>query len=646
MKMYFIATTLVSVAAQDPEPAVLELVGVGAEVRYDTGSILQYTDGDVTQGVHIDSTADGGCTRVDNVCVSSQFLAIETQLSEHADHVHTVIPQHIASLNTTLPQSIADMETTLNERLDELSEAIDTLTTTQTEISNRLTQVEADVVDIQTTDAPTAAPTSSPTAAPTSTAAPGLGEAESTAASSCWDILGADNSAPSGQYWIDSVYGQPGSDPIQVYCDMETDGGGWTLVEKGATQGCFVSAVGTVTSPTQESEGKFSDAAINNLLHGQNGVASDNGVIRWKHGSPNWKDYSNDGMNAVPAATKIFFQGQVMSSSNVENRAFGCGNTPSGSAAGPFDSSDGEALDSGISKSFTDIDGYSIHYGFDTFQNYATDSNYGESLVRNCGVVEQENLLTDGVDNRHCAGNHFCKDVKNYGNQVLQSGEAGLGSYFIGCYGEYNQLPAETSGCQLGGPPDHCLVPDTSSEDCGVRSLMDQGWCNGINWDVHAHGGCTEGYEGPELGCRHTNGAPTPANANGMTWPAVATESMTMWVRPVSPVAQTFGLPKSVNGALCRDLEDPSVNQATANAFCGIKGFDRAQSWQTVSAADQADAGVAANTANGAMWSSMITGFHQTEMCSYFDSATDSWQVKSGQSETYRLVRVECVRHA
>ena len=53
------------------------------------------------------------------------------------------------------------------------------------------------------------------------------GISESNPAVSCKDIYECNPTAPSGRYWLNTS-----TVPIQVFCDMETDGGGWTVLLK------------------------------------------------------------------------------------------------------------------------------------------------------------------------------------------------------------------------------------------------------------------------------------------------------------------------------------------------------------------------------------------------------------------------------
>ena len=98
------------------------------------------------------------------------------------------------------------------------------------------------------TGVPSKAPTDAPSRAPTEHPTPVLGSSQQTPGASCMAIRDA-GATGDGVFWVSNP---GGGDPVRVYCDHSTGGGGWTLCaqQSGTQTGAQLWHTGTLALPS------------------------------------------------------------------------------------------------------------------------------------------------------------------------------------------------------------------------------------------------------------------------------------------------------------------------------------------------------------------------------------------------------------
>ena len=116
-----------------------------------------------------------------------------------------------------------------------------------------------------------------------SSPATGIGTTYNNAASSCWQIKQTNAAAPSKAYWIQTAQLV---DPVSIYCDMVTGGGGWELIGRGRNgwdwdpngQGSAAAVTSTPSGTGAFAPATLSNTTVDGLLGGGRVDALSGGV--------------------------------------------------------------------------------------------------------------------------------------------------------------------------------------------------------------------------------------------------------------------------------------------------------------------------------------------------------------------------------
>lgn len=147
------------------------------------------------------------------------------------------------------------------------------------------------------------------------------GSSASSAGASCKAILAAGGSVGDGTYWIDPDGAGIAFTPFQVWCDMTSNGGGWTLVMRvaGSSQVQYqtvalakadLATVGGITQPAKLSDAEYNQLnpdEVWNICEGRQTFYQRNKATAW---------YSNHGLSQSCSYDRAFWTGMKKASTD------------------------------------------------------------------------------------------------------------------------------------------------------------------------------------------------------------------------------------------------------------------------------------------------------------------------------------------